>query len=50
MKPTWLAPRRWAQATEVESVLKAKADGKAIEVFTQATPTWEHVDFNLNVR
>ena len=36
--------------TEVESVIKAKADGKAIEVFTQATPTWEHVDFNLNVR
>jgi ABC-type transport system substrate-binding protein len=36
--------------TEVESVIKAKSEGKAIEVFTQATPTWEHIDFNLNVR
>ena len=36
--------------TEVETVLKAAKEGKAIEVFTQATPTWEHVDFNLNVK
>ena len=36
--------------TEVETVLKAAKEGKAIDVFTQATPTWEHVDFNLNVK
>jgi ABC-type transport system substrate-binding protein len=36
--------------SEVQAVLDAVKDGKAIEVFTQATPTWEHVDFNLNVK
>lgn len=36
--------------TEVETVLKAATDGKAIDVFTQATPTWEHIDFNLNTK
>lgn len=36
--------------TEVETVLKAAKDGKTIDVFTQATPTWEHIDFNLNVK
>jgi ABC-type transport system substrate-binding protein len=35
---------------EIESLLKAKADGKAIEVAVGANPTWEHIDFNLNVR
>ncbi len=36
--------------SEVETVLKAAKDGKSIDVFTQATPTWEHIDFNLNVK
>jgi ABC-type transport system substrate-binding protein len=36
--------------SEVQAVIDAKKAGKAIEVFTQATPTWEHIDMNLNVR
>ena len=35
---------------EVKAVLDAVAAKKPIEVFNQATPTWEHVDFNLNVK
>ncbi len=35
---------------EVKAVLDAVAENKPIEVFSQATPTWEHVDFNLNVK
>jgi ABC-type transport system substrate-binding protein len=36
--------------SEVQAVLDAKEQGKAIEVFTEATPTWEHIDFNLNIK
>jgi ABC-type transport system substrate-binding protein len=36
--------------SEVQAVIDAKGQGKPIEVFTQPTPTWEHVDMNLNVR
>lgn len=36
--------------SEVQAVLDAVKAGKPIEVFTQATPTWEHVDMNLNVK
>ena len=36
--------------TEVETVLKAAKDGKPINVSTQASPTWEHIDMNLNVK
>jgi ABC-type transport system substrate-binding protein len=35
---------------EVQAVLDAQKEGKPIEVFSQATPTWEHIDFNLNVK
>ncbi|NJM41603.1 MAG: hypothetical protein HC853_13005 [Anaerolineae bacterium] len=35
---------------EIENLLKAKAEGKAIEVAVGSNPTWEHIDFNLNVR
>jgi ABC-type transport system substrate-binding protein len=34
---------------EVETVLKAAAEGK-INAATTASPTWEHVDFNLYVK
>ena len=36
--------------SEVQAVLDAKKAGKPIDVFSQPTPTWEHIDFNLNVR
>ncbi len=36
--------------SEVQAVLDAQKAGKPIEVFSQATPTWEHVDMNLNIR
>lgn len=36
--------------SEVQAVLDAQKAGKAIEVFSQATPTWEHIDMNLNVK
>jgi len=34
---------------EVESVIKAAAEGK-VQVATLASPTWEHIDFNLFVK
>ena len=36
--------------SEVKAVLDAVKVGKPIEVFSQATPTWEHIDMNLNVK
>jgi ABC-type transport system substrate-binding protein len=36
--------------SEVQAVLDAVKAGRPIAVDTQATPTWEHIDFNLNVR
>lgn len=36
--------------SEVQAVIDAKSQGRPIEVFSQATPTWEHVDMNLNTR
>lgn len=36
--------------SEVQAVLDAQKAGKPIEVFSQATPTWEHIDFNLNIK
>lgn len=36
--------------SEVQAVLDAQQSGRPITVFTQATPTWEHIDFNLNVK
>jgi ABC-type transport system substrate-binding protein len=36
--------------SEVQAVLDAKKAGKPIDVFSQPTPTWEHIDFNLNVK
>jgi ABC-type transport system substrate-binding protein len=36
--------------SEVQAVLDAKEQGRPIEVFSQATPTWEHIDFNLNIK
>ena len=34
---------------EVQTVLDAAAKGK-VQAFTLASPTWEHIDFNLNVK
>jgi hypothetical protein len=34
---------------EVESVINAAAAGK-VQVATLASPTWEHMDFNLFVK
>jgi ABC-type transport system substrate-binding protein len=36
--------------SEVQAVLDAVKAGKNIEVFTQPTPTWEHIDMNLNIK
>jgi ABC-type transport system substrate-binding protein len=34
---------------EVETVIKAGAEG-TIQAYTDASPTWEHMDFNLFIR
>ncbi len=36
--------------SEVQAVLDAQAAGRPITVFSQPTPTWEHIDFNLNIK
>ena len=43
-------PTTLAASSEVQAVLDAVKAGKPIVSEFQATPTWEHIDFNLNVK
>jgi len=44
-----LGPETLGAGAEVETVLKAAAKGQ-VQATTIASPTWEHIDFNLFVK